>query len=88
MSDILKSIKAIYTQEENCLKLELIYNNAEDKNSIHSAIEETLDYQEYRAEISDNDESKDIGFICIKLFNDHNKKSKLLLDTLISKLGL
>ena len=74
MFDILETIKAIYTQIEHYSKLELIYNNSNEKEKIINAIKEISCSQKYQMKISDN-------IVCIE-FQEHNKESEQFIDNL------
>ena len=88
MSDILETIKAIHTQEEFHSKLELIYNNTEDKKKIYNAIKEISYHQKCQMKISNNEEGENMGFVCIEFYDDYDKESVPFFDILISKLGI
>ncbi|SFP90629.1 hypothetical protein [Hydrogenimonas thermophila] len=88
MPDILETIKAIHTQEERYSKLELIYNNSNEKEKIYSALKELTYRKECQVEISDNEEGKNRGFVCIEFHDDYDKESGPFFDALISKLGI
>jgi len=81
MFDILETIKAIYTQTGHCSKLELIYNNSDEKEKILSAIKEVSNTLEYKVKISDNIDAENRGFICIE-FKSHDKELETFLSNL------
>jgi len=87
MKDCIEVIKAIYTQEEGYLKLELIYKNSIEKEKILKVLDEISYKKEYQAKVSDSKDNNGYGFICIE-FDDNDKKLDLFFDTLISKLGI
>jgi len=88
MPDILKTIKAIHTQEERYSKLELIYRNSKEKEKIFNALQELSCRKECQIEISDNEEGETEGFVCIEFHDDYDKESVPFFDALITKLGI